>query len=88
MAMPLRVRLNEEERVTVEERYTMARDAETRTRYQMVLLAADGKSAPSGLGTEYPWTVLRAELRCNRRRRKGLAEHARTLSTGRSLIAM
>ena len=36
MAMPLRVRLNEEERVKVEWRYTTARDAETRTRYQMV----------------------------------------------------
>ena len=56
MAMPLRVRLNEEERAKVERRYTTARDAETRTRYQMVLLAADGKSAP-----QIGWLVRRSE---------------------------
>jgi transposase len=56
MAMPLRVRLNEEERAKVEQRYTTARDAETRTRYQMVLLVADGKSAP-----QIGWLVRRSE---------------------------
>ena len=56
MAMPLRVRLNEEERAEVERRYTTARNAETRTRYQMVLLAADGKSAP-----QIGWLVRRSE---------------------------
>jgi len=56
MAMPLRVRLNEEERAKVERRYPTARDAETRTRYQMVLLAADGKSAP-----QIGWLVRRSE---------------------------
>ena len=65
MAVPLQVRLNEEERAVVERRYATARDAETRTRYQMILMAADGKPAP-----QIGWLVRRSEdtvrrgLRC------------------------
>jgi transposase len=56
MAEPLRVRLNDRERVEVEGRYAASRDAETRTRYQMILLAADGKPAP-----QIGWLVRRSE---------------------------
>ena len=56
MAQPLRVRLNDRERVEVEGHYAAARDAETRTRYQMILLAADGKSAP-----QIGWLVRRSQ---------------------------
>ena len=56
MAQPLRVRLNDQQRVEVERRYTAARDAETRTRYQMILLAADGKAAP-----QIGWLVRRSQ---------------------------
>src|SRR5438132_12222504 len=56
MAVPLQVRLNEEERAEVERRYATARDAETRTRYQMILMAADGKPAP-----QIGWLVRRSE---------------------------
>lgn len=56
MALRLQVRLNEEERAEVERRYLAACDAETRTRYQMILMAADGKSAP-----QIGWLVRRSE---------------------------
>jgi transposase len=56
MALPLRVRLNEEERAEVERRYLAARDAETRTRFQMILMAADGRPAP-----QIGWLVRRSE---------------------------
>jgi transposase len=42
----LRAQLPAEERAEVERRYETACDAETRTRFQIVLLAADGHSAP------------------------------------------
>jgi transposase len=45
MPAALRVQLPEEERAEVERRYETARDAETRTRFQIVLLAADGHRA-------------------------------------------
>ena len=44
MAVRLRVRLNKEQGTDVERRYVAARDAETRSRYQMILLAAEGKA--------------------------------------------
>jgi hypothetical protein len=56
MAVRLTVRLNEEQRTEVERRYQAPRDAETRTRYQMVLLAADGKPAP-----QIGWMTRRSE---------------------------
>jgi transposase len=56
MALPLHVRLNEEQRAEVDRRYWAARDAETRTRYQMILMAADGKPAP-----QIGWLVRRSE---------------------------
>ena len=56
MAVSLRVRLNETERAEVERRYEAARDAETRTRFQMILLAADGKPA-----AQIGWLVRRSE---------------------------
>jgi transposase len=56
MAVRLRVRLNEEQRAEVEQCYRAARDAETRTRYQMILLAADGKPAP-----QIGWMTRRSE---------------------------
>ena len=56
MAQPLRVLLDDRQRVEVERRYAAARDAETRTRYQMILLAADGKPAP-----QIGWLVRRSE---------------------------
>jgi len=46
MAAPIRVHVTEEERAEVARRYEAIDDAETRTRYQMVLLAADGQTAP------------------------------------------
>ncbi len=46
MAAPIRVHVTEEERAEVARRYEATDDAETRTRYQMVLLAADGQTAP------------------------------------------
>jgi transposase len=48
MAMPaaVRITMTNEERATVEERFEETRAAETRLRYQMVLLAADGYTAP------------------------------------------
>src|SRR5262245_16364478 len=45
MAQRLKLHLDEVQRAEVDGRYRAARDAETRTRYQMVLLAADGKPA-------------------------------------------
>src|SRR4030088_873528 len=56
MAVRLSVRLNEEQRTEMKQRYRVARDAETRTRYQMILLAADGKPAPQA-----GWMVRRSE---------------------------
>jgi transposase len=56
MAQPLRVLLDDRQRVEVERRYAAARDAETRTRYQMILLAADGKPAP-----QIGWLVRRSQ---------------------------
>lgn len=56
MAIRLRVQLNDGQRTEVERRYREARDAETRTRYQMVLLAADGKPAP-----QIGWMTRRSE---------------------------
>lgn len=46
MAAPIRLYLSEEERADVARRYEATDDAETRTRYQMVLLAADRQAAP------------------------------------------
>lgn len=46
MPAPLHFAMTDAERATVERRYERAPDAETRTRYQMVLLAADGQTAP------------------------------------------
>src|SRR5690242_4358941 len=48
MAMPaaVRIKMTEENRAAVAERFEGTRDAETRLRYQMVLLAADGYTAP------------------------------------------
>ena len=56
MALRLTVHLNEQQRAEVDRRYRAARDAETRTRHQMVLLAADGKSAP-----QIGWMTRRSE---------------------------
>jgi hypothetical protein len=47
MPPPLRVTLDEPALAELEHRYRNARDAETRTRYQMVLLAAQGHTPPS-----------------------------------------
>jgi transposase len=48
MAMPaaVRIMLTDEEHAAVEERFEGTRDAEMRLRYQMVLLAAEGYTAP------------------------------------------
>jgi hypothetical protein len=46
MAERLKVHLEQAQRAEVDRRYRAARDAETRTRYHMILLAADGKPAP------------------------------------------
>ena len=42
---PLRVRLGPAEQAELERRYQATHDAETRTRYQMILLAAQGQTA-------------------------------------------
>src|SRR5688500_1323372 len=44
MAAPIRLTLGAAARVEVERRFDAADDAEARTRYQMVLLAADGRT--------------------------------------------
>ena len=46
MPAPIRLELDEAARGEVERRFDATDDAETRTRYQMVLLAADGRTAP------------------------------------------
>src|SRR6266511_1930822 len=46
MPPPLRVSLDLAEQAELEYRYRTTRDAETRTRYQMVLLAAQGHTLP------------------------------------------
>jgi transposase len=44
MAVPIRLTVDAPARAEVERRFDAADDAETRTRYQMVLLAADGRA--------------------------------------------
>ncbi len=84
MAVPLQVRLKEEERAEVEQRYAVARDAETRTRYQMILMAAEGQSAP-----QIGWLVRRSEDTVRRVLRRflqhGLDAVPRRVSPGRPL---
>jgi hypothetical protein len=46
MPAPLRLALSPTARATVRAAFDTTRDAETRLRYQMVLLAADGRTAP------------------------------------------
>jgi transposase len=46
MPPPLRVPLDPAEQAELERRYRTTRDAETRTRYQMILLAAQGHTPP------------------------------------------
>ncbi len=46
MAAPLRITLSPADREAVRVAFEATRDAETRLRYQMVLLAADGRTAP------------------------------------------
>jgi transposase len=46
MAAPLRITLSPADREAVRVAVEATRDAETRLRYQMVLLAADGRTAP------------------------------------------
>jgi transposase len=46
MPAALRLHLTDDERAEVARRFETTRDAETRLRYQMVLLAADGRTAP------------------------------------------
>ena len=45
MPAPLRIELDAVARQELEDRFEQTRDAETRLRYQMVLLAADGRTA-------------------------------------------
>ena len=45
MAVPIRIDLTEDERRDLEQRFEATRHAEARLRYQMVLLAATGRSA-------------------------------------------
>jgi transposase len=58
---PLRVTLDPAAQVELERRYQTTRDAETRTRYQMVLLNAQGHAAPkiAQLTRRSPDTVRR-----------------------------
>jgi|SRR5215207_1147561 len=46
MPAPIRIALNPAARAQVRAAFDTTRDAETRLRYQMVLLAADGRTAP------------------------------------------
>ena len=46
MPAALRLHLTDDERAEVAQCFETTREAETRLRYQMVLLAADGHSAP------------------------------------------
>ena len=45
MPPPVRVRLDQQAQAELDQRYRTTHDAETRTRYQMVLLAAQGHTA-------------------------------------------
>ena len=62
MPAPLRVTLTETARRDVVVRFNATRDAETRSRYQMVLLAADGRPTTqiAPLVQRSPDTVARA----------------------------
>ena len=46
MPAALRLQVTDDERTDLERHFEQTRDAETRLRYQMVLLAADGQAAP------------------------------------------
>jgi transposase len=46
MPAPIRIELTDAARAELVARFNATRDADTRLRYQMVLLAADGRSAP------------------------------------------
>jgi transposase len=46
MPAPIRIELTDAARADLVARFNATRDADTRLRYQMVLLAADGRSAP------------------------------------------
>jgi transposase len=72
MPAPLCITLSALERADLERRYREARAAEARTRYQMVLLAVDGKTAPEigRLVRRSPDTVRRV---LRRYRAEGLA---------------
>ena len=61
MPAALRLHLTDNERAAVARRFETTRDAETRLRYQMVLLAADGRTAPqiAPLVRRSPATVAR-----------------------------
>lgn len=61
MPAPLRLTLDEASRAEVARRYEAAGDAEARTRYQVLLLLADGRTAPevAGLVRRSPATVRR-----------------------------
>lgn len=46
MPAAVRIEMTNEQQAVLEERFEQTRDAETRLRYQMVLLASDGYTAP------------------------------------------
>lgn len=64
MPAPLRLRLDEEARVELERRFDGTREAETRTRYQMLLLLAAGRTvAEVAALTRHGATTVRRVLR-------------------------
>jgi hypothetical protein len=75
MPPPLRVPLDPAEQAELEHRYRTTRDAETRTRDQMVLLAAQGHTPPqvAMLVRRSPTPSAGSQALPDRRRRSGAA---------------
>jgi transposase len=83
---PVCITLTEDARTEVVGRFNATRDAETRLRYQMVLLASDGRTAPeiAPLVQRHPATVWRVLTRYRAGGVAGLAPRPRP---GRPVVA-
>jgi transposase len=85
MGAPLGLVLGAAARDELRRRYDAARDAETRTRYQMVLLAGEGRPAPevAALVRRSPDTVWRVVGRYRRQGPDGVPHRPRPGHRGR-----
>ena len=86
MPAPVCITLTDDARIEVVARFNATRDAETRLRYQMVLLAGDGRTAPeiAPLVQRHPATVWRVLTRYRAGGLGGLAPRPRP---GRPVVA-